>query len=234
MELLDTGIPVEAILFAVLIIIASLMIRSRNLFAAVMLSTIFSLLCTGIYTLMDAVDVAFTEVAVGAGVSTVLYLATLSHTGRREAFPKYDLPTHGDRPWLALVVVVVGGLGSVGGALVAALAVGVLDEFGKWLFPTYALFTLYAPVAVLLALPSRLCVSKALCCAKGSTKHPKTWRWNLCALRPIWITKCSSCAKPTKFQAMPMSAPPMIPSLQSLWNRRKPDFCCPVRPTGNP
>jgi branched-chain amino acid transport system permease protein len=52
---------------------------------------------------------------------------------------------------LALVVTVVGGLGSVGGALLAALGVGLLDEFGKWLFPTYALFTLYAPVAVLLA-----------------------------------------------------------------------------------
>lgn len=52
---------------------------------------------------------------------------------------------------LALVVVVVGGLGSVTGALVAALLVGLLDEFGKWLFPSFALFTLYAPVAVLLA-----------------------------------------------------------------------------------
>lgn len=56
---------------------------------------------------------------------------------------------------LALVVVVVGGLGSVGGALIAALSVGLLDEFGKWLFPTYALFTLYAPVAILLALRPR-------------------------------------------------------------------------------
>lgn len=53
---------------------------------------------------------------------------------------------------LALVVVVVGGLGSVGGALVAALGVGLVDELGKWLFPSFALFTLYAPVAVLLAL----------------------------------------------------------------------------------
>ena len=61
-------------------------------------------------TAIERVDVAFTEVAVGAGVSTVLYLATLSHTGRREAFPKYDLPTHGDRPWLALVVVVACGM----------------------------------------------------------------------------------------------------------------------------
>lgn len=56
---------------------------------------------------------------------------------------------------LALVVVVVGGLGSVSGALVAALLVGLLDEFGKWLFPSFALFTVYAPVAVLLAVRPR-------------------------------------------------------------------------------
>jgi branched-chain amino acid transport system permease protein len=56
---------------------------------------------------------------------------------------------------LALVVVVVGGLGSVPGALLAALAVGLLDEFGKWFFPTYALFTVYAPVVVLLAMRPR-------------------------------------------------------------------------------
>lgn len=52
---------------------------------------------------------------------------------------------------LALVVVVLGGLGSLNGALLAALLVGLLDEFGKFLFPGLALFTLYAPVALLLA-----------------------------------------------------------------------------------
>jgi branched-chain amino acid transport system permease protein len=52
---------------------------------------------------------------------------------------------------LALVVVVVGGLGSVTGALVAAVLVGLLDEFGKVLFPSFALFTVYAPVALILA-----------------------------------------------------------------------------------
>lgn len=56
---------------------------------------------------------------------------------------------------LALVVVVVGGLGSVTGAFVAALAVGVVDELGSWLLPGLALFTVYAPVAVLLALRPR-------------------------------------------------------------------------------
>lgn len=58
---------------------------------------------------------------------------------------------------LALVVVVAGGLGSVTGALVAGLGVGLVDEFGKWLFPGFALFTVYAPVALLLAVrPSGL------------------------------------------------------------------------------
>lgn len=58
---------------------------------------------------------------------------------------------------LSLVVVVVGGLGSLHGAFVAAFVVGLLDAFGKWLFPEFALFTLYAPVVVLLAVkPSGL------------------------------------------------------------------------------
>lgn len=52
---------------------------------------------------------------------------------------------------LALVVVVVGGLGSVPGALVGAFAVGLVDHFGKVLFPEWSLFTIYAPVAIFLA-----------------------------------------------------------------------------------
>ncbi len=52
---------------------------------------------------------------------------------------------------LAFVVVVVGGLGSVPGALIAAFAVGLLDQYGKVLFPEWALFTIYAPVALFLA-----------------------------------------------------------------------------------
>jgi len=63
-------------------------IRLRDLFAAVMLSGIFSLLAAGLFTVMDAVDVAFTEAAVGAGISTVLMVATLSITRRRERIPR--------------------------------------------------------------------------------------------------------------------------------------------------
>ncbi|MQA88419.1 MAG: branched-chain amino acid ABC transporter permease [Streptosporangiales bacterium] len=53
---------------------------------------------------------------------------------------------------LALVVIVVGGLGSVEGALVGSLLVGLVDSFGKALFPELALFTVYAPMVVILAL----------------------------------------------------------------------------------
>jgi multicomponent Na+:H+ antiporter subunit B len=49
----------------------------RTLFAVIMLSGVFSLTAAALYVVMDAVDVAFTEAAVGAGIATVLGLATL-------------------------------------------------------------------------------------------------------------------------------------------------------------
>ena len=56
------------------------LVRLRNLFAVVMLSGIFSLLAAVLYLVMDAVDVAFTEAAVGAGIATMLMLGTLALT----------------------------------------------------------------------------------------------------------------------------------------------------------
>ncbi len=56
------------------------LVRLRNLFAVVMLSGIFSLLAAVLYVVLDAVDVAFTEAAVGAGIATVLMLGTLALT----------------------------------------------------------------------------------------------------------------------------------------------------------
>jgi branched-chain amino acid transport system permease protein len=52
---------------------------------------------------------------------------------------------------LAFVVVIVGGLGSLKGAFVGALLVGLLDNFGKALFPQLAMFTIFAPMAIVLA-----------------------------------------------------------------------------------
>jgi branched-chain amino acid transport system permease protein len=52
----------------------------------------------------------------------------------------------------AFVVVIVGGLGSIPGAIVGSLVVGLLDNFGKALFPEFSYFTLFAPMALVLAL----------------------------------------------------------------------------------
>ena len=56
----------------------------RNLFSVVILSGIFSLLAAILYVVLDAVDVAFTEASVGAGISTLLLLGTLALTTDRE------------------------------------------------------------------------------------------------------------------------------------------------------
>lgn len=67
-----------------------------------MLSGIYSLISAGIFVVLDAVDVAFTEAAVGAGVATVLMLSTLALTGPEEATPKHN-------PVLPLSVVLITG-----------------------------------------------------------------------------------------------------------------------------
>ena len=75
---------VDIVLLTILIVVAVAVIRVRDLFEAVVLLGIFSLLSACIFTTLDAVDVAFTEAAVGAGISTVLFLATLTLTAREE------------------------------------------------------------------------------------------------------------------------------------------------------
>lgn len=71
-------------LLTMLVLVAFAMLRSRHLFAVVMLSGIYSLLSASFFVSLDAVDVAFTEAAVGAGVSTVLMLGGMLLTARRE------------------------------------------------------------------------------------------------------------------------------------------------------
>jgi multicomponent Na+:H+ antiporter subunit B len=83
----------------------------RSLMAAVLLTGIYSFLSASWMLLLDAPDVAFTEAAVGAGLSTVLMLATLALTGREAKAPVRRL-------WGPLLVVLVTG---------AALVYGTLD-----------------------------------------------------------------------------------------------------------
>ena len=60
-------------------------IRAHNLFVVVMLGGIYSFLMATVLVALDAVDVAMTEAAVGAGMSTVLMLAVLGLVKTREA-----------------------------------------------------------------------------------------------------------------------------------------------------
>ena len=85
-------------------------VRLHNLFAVVMMSGIYSLLSAGIFVQLDAVDVAFTEAAVGAGITTILMLGTLSLTTDRER------PPAGSR-LVPLGVVIVTGIALIYGTL---------------------------------------------------------------------------------------------------------------------
>ena len=86
-------------------------IKLRNLFAVVMLSGIFSLLAASLYVHLAAVDVAFTEASVGAGISTLLMLATLAITG------DYEKTRTSNNIFSLIIVIVTGG----------ALIYGTLD-----------------------------------------------------------------------------------------------------------
>ena len=78
--------------------------RTRDLWAAAMLTGIYSFLGACWMTMMDAPDVAFTEAAVGAGISTVLLLGTLAFVSKRKA----KRTQSGAMPFL--VVAVTGGV----------------------------------------------------------------------------------------------------------------------------
>ena len=56
---------------------------------------------------------------------------------------------------LSFVVIVLGGMGSVPGALLGAIFIGLIDAFGKAFFPELAMFTLYfIAIVILLVRPS--------------------------------------------------------------------------------
>ena len=52
---------------------------------------------------------------------------------------------------LAFVVVIIGGMGSLKGALAGSIIVGLIDNFGKALVPELSYFTLFAPMVIVLA-----------------------------------------------------------------------------------
>ena len=102
---------VSLFILTLLVVTAISIARIRDLWAAVMFTGIFSFLGACWMLILDAPDVAFTEAAVGAGISTFLMLGTLALAGKKEK------PTKGS-PLVPLLVVGVTG---------AALIYGTLD-----------------------------------------------------------------------------------------------------------
>ena len=74
----------DAVMLSLLITTAVTVARARDLLAAVVTFSMYSLLLTLVWQHRGAPDVAMTEAAVGAGVTTVLFLITIARTTRRE------------------------------------------------------------------------------------------------------------------------------------------------------
>ncbi len=75
---------INMVLLTLLAIVTIAIVRQRNLFGVVVLFSVYSFLMASVMIVLDAVDVALTEAAVGAGISTVVLLGTLHLTGSME------------------------------------------------------------------------------------------------------------------------------------------------------
>lgn len=105
-------VVIDMVLLLFLIAMAITILRLCGMLAMTMVFGLYSLLMAGLFMVMDAPDVAFTEAAVGSGVSTVLMLVTLSLTRTR-----YEKDT-AKIQWRPLLIVFLTG---------AALVYGIHD-----------------------------------------------------------------------------------------------------------
>ena len=97
-------------LLTLLAVVTIGVMRQRNLFGVIVLAGVYSFLMASLLILLDAVDVAMTEAAVGAGISTVVLIATLCLTKTEEAPPRR-------KPYLALVVSLTTGAALIYGTI---------------------------------------------------------------------------------------------------------------------
>ncbi|MFQ5654635.1 MAG: hydrogenase subunit MbhD domain-containing protein [Planctomycetota bacterium] len=99
---MDSVFLYDVTLLALMTATALAVVTVRHLLAATMLLGFYSLLMALVWNNMYAMDVAFTEAAVGAGVSTILLIGALVHTGTKER-------EDGKKHWPELLLVVVTG-----------------------------------------------------------------------------------------------------------------------------
>ena len=105
-----TSIMIDMFLLGLLVFIAVMILRTGKLFAVIVMSGGYSLTSAAIFVNLDAVDVAFTEAAVGAGISTVLFLAAMSFLPAEEKAASKSDSTFSRTLIASIVCVVAGGL----------------------------------------------------------------------------------------------------------------------------
>ena len=118
-----TALVIDIFLLALLVLIAVMVVRTARLFAVIVMSGAYSLTSAAIFVNLDAVDVAFTEAAVGAGISTVLFLAAM-------AYVPADEKPRGNHNLVAALVCVIAGMLLLG-------AVTELPAFGDIASPVH-------------------------------------------------------------------------------------------------
>ena len=121
---MTTIVIIDTLLLMLVTATAVAIIEVRSLYASAMLTSVYSLLMALVWVNMHSMDVAFTEAAVGGGISTILLIGTLVHLPREEKKPKKRLHVRG-----ALACALAGG----------ALIYGTLDmpHFGDPMAPIH-------------------------------------------------------------------------------------------------
>ena len=99
---MNTVLISNCVLLTLLVITALLIFRIRDLFAAIVITGVFSLLSACVFLNMYAVDVSLTEASVGAGVATLLFIVTLQKVGRE------DVPTKATNIVPLIIVIITG------------------------------------------------------------------------------------------------------------------------------
>ena len=74
----------DLVLLLLLITLALAVVFSKDLLAAAMIFSVYSLVMAIIFTRLQSPDVALTEATVGAGITTMLFIVTIIKTTRRE------------------------------------------------------------------------------------------------------------------------------------------------------
>ncbi|MCE2517996.1 MAG: DUF4040 domain-containing protein [Alphaproteobacteria bacterium] len=104
-----THVMINIFLVSLMVVIAVMVLRTRRLFAAIVMAGAYSLISAAMFVNLDAVDVAFTEAAVGAGISTILLLAAMAR------LPVEEKPAPKDGRWRVMI-----------GPLLVCICVGAL------------------------------------------------------------------------------------------------------------